>query len=389
MTVVAAALLAAASSASAFWDDRLQVSVGETVTSDSNVFRLSGNDPTPDKGDTFHATTLGINLDTPVSRQRFQAGADWSQVRYNRFSGLNHLDRNERLNWLWQGGDQWNGHLGYTETDTLASFNNFVGVGLTTANPLKTKQLSGTAVYRLASNWELQAGLADLTQRNGLALRQIDDVDVRSANLGFAYISTANNRLGAEYRQDDGHYPNLEPVGAALIDNDYVQRSVGATVDWTLTGKSHFAGRIDRVRRDFDQQPQRDFSGTTYRAAYDWLATGKFTLGAVAQRDISTSEDVQTSIVRITGVSLTPSYAVTEKVHLSASVDSNVRDYLGDLGGFAGRVDHVHSFSTSLSYQPLRSLFLLLTGLHETRSSNIPLADYSANVVSINARFTF
>lgn len=396
---LAIASLAGASNAAAFFDDRLQVYVGESVTRDSNVFRISDGANanatigSSERSDTFHATTVGVNLDTPISRQRVQAGIEWSQVRFNRFTSLDHLDRNAHLNWLWQAGDPWSGALGYTETQTLASFANFNGAQ---PNPLNTKVLTASANYLLDVHWQLQGLASEMRQRNALDTRVANDVDITTGQLGVNYISTAGNRIGVAVRQDDGHYPNAQAVGAQLISNDYTQRSVGALTDWTITAKSHLAARIDHVERDFEQFSGRNYRGTTYRAAYDWTATPKFTLTAVGQRDISASEDLQTSIVLVKGVSLTPSYAISEKLRLTATLAASDREYLGDpgavLGGgstFVGRVDKVHAASLSLSYQPLRALTVLFSAQHETRSSNVPLADYTANIINASARYAF
>lgn len=391
---VAVALLGAASSAAAFYDDRVQVFVGENVTRDSNVFRLGDSDATvPDKGDTYHSTTVGFNVDAPVSRQRFQFGADWSQVRYNRFSALDHVEHNGRLNWLWQAGDQWNGNLGYTETKALASFLNFTGS--TAADPLTTQIVSGSANYMLTPRWQLQAIASEMHQRNDLDIRKTQDIDLGTVQFGVNYVSPANNRVGALVREDNGHYPNPQFANGAAFTNNYAQHGIGASTDWTITGKSHVAAQALYIRRDYDQFSSRDYSGFTFRAAYDWLATAKTSLSVVAQRDISPTEDLQTSFVLVKGIAATPSYAISDKLRLSATLSSNIRDYLGDPGIvappnlFAGRVDHLHSGVVSLSYLPMRSLTVLLSALRERRTSNMPGLDYTANVVNISGRLTF
>jgi exopolysaccharide biosynthesis operon protein EpsL len=390
LAVAAAAAFGAASNASAFFDDRLGVFVAENLTHESNVFRLSDSAPgVSDKADNYHSTTVGFNFDMPVSRQRFQVGADWSQVRYNRFSNLDHTEHNGRLNWLWQAGNQWNGTLGYTETKTLASFLNFTGS--TTADPLRTQVLSGSANYLLTPSWQLQAIASDLHQRNELAARQDQDVNATSVQLGVNYLSAAGNSVGVDVREDNGRYPNLQPFGGGLLSNDYNQHSIGAIGDWTLTGKSHLSGRIDYVRRDYEQLSSRDYSGGTFRLAYDWLATAKTSLNVVAQRDISATEDLQTSFVLVKGISVTPSYAFSDKLRISGSLSSNIRDYSGSApgGSFAGREDHLHAGVISATYTPLRALTLLLSAQREKRTSNMPGIDYTANIVNLNARLTF
>jgi exopolysaccharide biosynthesis operon protein EpsL len=382
-------LLGAASNASAFFDDRLQVFVGETVTREDNIFRLANG-----SADTYYGTTVGFNLDTTVSRQRIQAGADWTDVRYHRYTDLDHLEHNARVNWLWQAGDRWNGTLGYTESKALASFINFTGS--TTPNPLTTRVASGSANFLVTPRWQLQAIGSGMRQRNELSSRQVEDVDVNTLQLGVNYLSPAGNSVGVDVREEDGRYPNQQSAGGIFFGSDYVQRGIGAIGDWHVTAKSHLSGRVDYIRRDYDQFSSRDYSGGTFRLAYDWQATAKSALNVTAQRDISATEDLQTSFILVKGISITPSHAFSEKLRMSATLSSSIRDYLGDPGVapagpnvFGGRVDHLQAASLSLSYFPLRSVSVILSAQHERRTSNTPGADYTANVVGLNARLTF
>lgn len=396
LAAVAAGLLLVASDASALWGDKLEVFVAESVTSDNNVFRISKDrDPqaflgSADKGDTYRTTSLGFNVDIPVSRQRFLAGSTWNQVRYGRFTDLNHLGRDTRATWLWELGDQLSGQLGYTETEALASFSNIQG---RSANPLKTQRAFGNAAYLLTPSWQLQAGLAGQAQRNVNQARKENDVDLQTIDMAVNYITPAGNKIGIGLRQDDGRYLNRQSISGVLYDNDYVQRGVGVLAEWAVTGKSKLKARVDRVHRNYDQLSQRNFDGTTYRGSYDWQATGKLAVSALAQRDISPAEDIQTSFVLVQGFSLRPSFDVSDKVKLTASADVSTREYLGDpglaLGTATGRTDRVRSLTAGLSYRPMRSLTLQVSGQRESRSSNVPLNDYTARILNINARFAF
>jgi len=396
VAAVSVLLLSASQGAWALWDDRLEVFASEAVATDSNVFRISGDrDPTTfigsaHKDDTYTTTSVGFNLDIPVSLQRFQAGASWNQIRYNRFSDLNRVDRDARLNWLWQIGSDLSGQLGYTESHTLASFTIVQG---RTAVPLTNRRTFGNASYLLNSSWQVQAGVAEQRQRYENALRQDNDIDLRNADFRVNYISTAGNKLGVVLKQEEGRYPHRQLVAGNSIDNAYSQRSLGLATEWALTAKSHLNANLDRAKRSYDQLGQRDYSGTLYRVAYDWAATEKLSLNAVAQRDIATTEDIQTSFVLIKGVALTPTFVVSEKVRLSATLDASVRDYLGDpglaLGTLSGRSDRVNTVSTMLTYQPMRALSLVLSGQRETRSSNVPLNDYRTSILSVKARIAF
>ena len=388
MAIVAAGLLTPVTKAFALWDDTLKLFVEEKITHDDNVFRLSKDvDPAAigvaSRGDTYHTTSLGLNLDAPVSRQRFQAGYTWNDTRYDRLTQLDLKSHDARAVWLWQLGDDASGQLGYTETSALASFANIQG---STPDRLKTQQAFFNAAYLVTPRWRLQAGVSGLELSNSDPLRQINDVNTLNTDVALSYITPASNSVGLSARTEDGHFPK------SPVDNAYRQNSAGVIADWTLTGASHVSTRADRVSRRYAQVPQQDFDGNTARAQYDWKPTGKFSLAVVAQRDIFPYQDIGSSFVLVKGVNLRPTLRVTEKIDVSGTLDYSIRDYLGNQGGSggtAGRTDRVRSATATVSYRPARSLALLMSAQREIRSSNVPFVDYLVNVISISARITF
>ncbi|TMH82094.1 MAG: hypothetical protein E6H47_14420 [Betaproteobacteria bacterium] len=77
--IIIAGVLVPATDAVALWDDKLELFASQTLTRDDNVFRISSLVPaavlgSSSKSDTYSTTSLGFNLDVPVSRQRFQGG---------------------------------------------------------------------------------------------------------------------------------------------------------------------------------------------------------------------------------------------------------------------------------------------------------------------------
>jgi len=369
-------------------DDKVNFYVAERVTTDSNVFRVANNR----QDDTYSTTTAGLNVDKTISRQRFLAGASLDLVRYSRFTDLNHLGRNARALWLWELGNQWSGQLGYAERKSLASFSSIPG---RSSNNLKIQRLHGDAAFLLAPTWQLQAGIAEQTQRNSEQVREVNDVDLRTMKMAVNYISPASNKLGLGFTQDDGQPLHRQVVGALSYDNTYTQRAIDVHADWAITAKSHLKARLAQVQRDYDELSYRDYDGTTLHVTYDWQATAKLALSVLAQRDISPDEDIQTSFVLVKGVAFRPSYALSEKVKLTATADFSTREFLGDHGlapgTMTGRSDRVRLLALAVSYQPMRSLTLLLSGQRESRSSNYRLADYDykANVINLSGRFTF
>jgi hypothetical protein len=178
-----------------------------------------------------------------------------------------------------------------------------------------------------------------------------------------------------------------------VIDNAYRQYTAGLTLDWTVTGVSHLVARADQVSRRYDQLPQRNFTGQTGHIELTWTPTGKMSLTAIAQRDISLYEYTRSSLVLLKGFGLRPAWHVTPKIDLSADLEAVTRSYIADaaqaLGLSGQRDDRGRSMSALFSYHPISSVTLQANVLHETRSSNVAFGDYAANVAWINARFAF
>jgi exopolysaccharide biosynthesis operon protein EpsL len=393
--------LTPATDASALWGDRLNLFVAEAVTHDDNVFRISSQrDPaavlgSPSKGDTYRTTSLGFNFDVPVSRQRFQGGLALNNTNYDRFTVLNFDGHDGRAVWRWQIGNELSGQLGYTETlalSSLANINIQSGVQSSTPNRLKTQLTFLNAAYMLTPRWRLQGEVSRLEQSNGIPAFQVNDIGIDGTDLTASYVTPANNRVGLNMRVEEARFPNGQTVGISVIDNAYRQYRVVAITDLTLTGRSRVNARAGWISRSHDQLPERDFTGTIFHAAYDWMATGKLTLSAIAQRDVSATEQVNTSFVLVKSVALRSTLRLTEKIGISGNLEYSDREYLGDptlVVGAVPPIERLHAAAVGVSYRPLRTVTLEMNWRRESRSSTIAFGDYLAEIVGVSARLGF
>jgi hypothetical protein len=256
---------------------------------------------------------------------------------------------------------------------------------------LRDAYASGTSL--LSPDWRVGARLNGLAQRNSDPAQQINDVNILGTEVTASYLSRAGNTLALVVREEDGRFPNPQPVGGALIDNAYRQPSAGIAVDWTIGAASQLSARLDRVRRRYSQVPQRDFDGSTWRAEYRWNPTTTFSLSAVAQHDISPYEYNRSAIVMVHGITLRPTLTMSAATELSGIFGNVSRRYLGDpavaLGLASERVDRVRAAGALISYRPVPAVTLQLSAQRERRASNVTFGDYDANVVSFSARIAF
>jgi exopolysaccharide biosynthesis operon protein EpsL len=398
--ITAAGALGPTPNALALLNDRVELFAAEVVTRDDNVFRLSRRvDPTPLLGrastaDTYRTTSFGLNVDLPLSRQRLLGGVAFNRIRYERFQALD-LDGHEgRALWRWQLGDPLAGEAGYADRRALASLANVQGgIQSSTPNFLRTRNAWFNGAYQPTPRWRLRAEASRLQQDNSVAERRVNDVRVDGAEFTASYVSRAGNQLGLGVRFADGELPHAQPIGPLAVDNSYRQRHAFALAEWTPTGKSRLKARAGRVSRSYGQLPQRDFDAAMYYVSWEWQPTGKLTLTAIGQRDISATEEINVGFVFARAVALYPSLRLTEKLALTAAFERADREYRGDpglvLGTVAPRTERVNAAALNLAYQPVKPVLLRLAWRRETRASSAAFGDYEANIYSIGARVGF
>jgi exopolysaccharide biosynthesis operon protein EpsL len=374
--------------------------VEETLTNDDNVFRVSKDvDPATVTGsrsraDTYRTTSFGLSADVPVSLQRLVGSLTFNSTRYQRFSGLDFNGHDLRGSWLWQVGKDLRGEVGLSDTYSLASFAQLLS---TTPDELRVRQEFVNGTWMVTPYWRLRAAGDRLEQRNSAPATLFNDVTNDGVEAALSRVSKAGNSIGFSTRVESGKFPTAErfttPLSTTLIDNAYRQYAAGLTLDWTVTGVSRLVARADHVSRRYDQLPQRNFTGQTGRIELTWTPTGKMTLIAIAQRDISPYEFTRSSLVLLKGFGLRPAWHVTPKIDLSADLEAVTRSYVADpaqaLGLTGQRDDRVRSMSALFSYHPVPRIGVQASLLHETRSSNAAFGDYAANVAWLNARFAF
>ena len=401
---MAAAILVWEGDAHALADGQLEPFASYALTRDDNVFRLSSqSDPasvlgTPSTADTYSTASAGLNFDVRAGRQRFVGGVWVNDNRYDQFTALDFTEVHGRAAWHWQAGDAFSGRVGATTDRALASLANVQGgVQLGTPNALHTRKAFLDAAYLLTPRWRLGGEVSRLEQANAVAALAVNDMTIDGVSLELSWRSPAANRIGLALQAQDASLPNLQPVGASLIDNSYQQSRVRLVTDWTLSGHSHLIASAGMVSRRYVQLPERDFETGIFHAAYEWTPTDKFTLFATARRDIAAPDEVNAgvnvSFVLEQSIALRPVYRLTEKVSLSGVLSLSDWEYLGDPGQTLGtvppRTDRVRNAVLTLAYQPLRVLRLEAALRRETRTSTVALGDYEVQVASISARLAF
>ena len=384
----------AATPALALFDDRVELWAAENITHDTNVLRLSKHLSPASVGaaqlsDTIYTTHLGISANLPVSQQLFLAEYTRYRSQYHYFKDLDFTGYTARAHWQWLWGQDKNGTLGYTATEGLSSFNNIQGriPDLVTA-----RQAYFTGNWLATPRLRASTSITGVETRHSDPGRKVNNIDTQSAELGLAYVTPLDNSFGAVTRFEHGRIPDAVQVAGFPLgfDNEYKQYGIGANTIWVPSPHSRFEGRVEEVRRVYEQATRRNYSGPIVRALYTWTPTPKFTMLTSLSRDVGPAEDIQTAFVLVTGGFVRPRWNVTEKISLTGDAEYNVWDYHGDPTVPGGNFRHrVRTFGGKVDYRPTAKILLSAGINREVRTSDLPTGDYAVTVGFVEGRIGF
>lgn len=385
-------LLAAPPAARALWNDQLELYVAQGATRDDNVQRRPPGEETED---IYRVTTLGLRLDKPVGQQRFLGSLKVDSIRYDTLDAFDQEAHDGSALWDWRLEHGVTGKLGFEHRRALASLANVQQGAVVSAipNAITTWRTFVSSEHPLSPRWRLELEASRLEQSNGAELRRPNDLELDQGEAGLAYVSRAGNRLGLRTRVARGTLPNLEPIAGRLVDNSFRQLEAGLTGEWRPGGHTRVHGHLSRVRRDYRQLPARDFEDNAFELALEWAPTAKLEVTALAQRDISATEEIQVSFVFAERLALATRYRPSAKVDMTAILETADRRFLGEAGQVLGlvppRTERLNAVALSAGYRPIPRLTLYVSLRRERRSADIGIGEYEVDLANAQLRLSF
>lgn len=387
--------LACCSPALALYQDKVLVRGFTGLTYDSNVFRIANElDPArlglDTRSDNIWNYGVGLKLNLPVSRQLFTGDFSVSQSKYQSNEILDFTGYNLRGGWNWTAGNDWNGAVSLGASQSRTSYF-FGSVGFFVPRLVRNYDASATARYALTPRWELQTGLSWWSYVFTDDAFRFADFHAWSADFGGVYKSAPGNSTGVRLTYSEGRYPNRTPDTTALFDNAYRQLTLAALVDWQITGSSRLHGDAGVTTRQHDLVPARNFTAPTGTLIYDWMLSGKTSLKGTLFSDVRVYETLAATYVRRTGVVFGGSYRASGLTTVQIDVSARKEDQLGDsaIPGVAQRRDWVYPAGVSVVYQYSRTVSLSGEARYESRTSNVPLADFNRYTLGVSVQVQF
>ncbi|MBV8031345.1 MAG: hypothetical protein JO035_07540 [Betaproteobacteria bacterium] len=378
----------------------LEVYIRGSVIRDNNLFRLSSAANTSavlgtdSKAETVTRAGVGLRGENLIiGRQRFRYEASLDNYQYQRFTVLNHNEYGVRGEWLWELTNDLAGTAGYEQRQRLVDLAQRQSV---TRDLILEQHAFLTGAFMLGPTVRLRGGLDGAKASHSDVAANAATVRTTTATAGIDYVTPLGNAIGIEARRTQGNAPLQEPVGptAILVDNDFTEKEIAGVLTWTASPQLHAVGRLGRTQRNHVQFPQRDFSGNTGRLNVDWVPFNKTGFEFAAYKEPRTVIDIAASYVLVTGVSVGPRWAPTEKLVFTAFLISERQDFKGDptlavVPGAIERQETIRGLRLGASWEPLRMTQVQLGIDHGIRTSNVFLRDYNYTALMLNLRLTF
>jgi exopolysaccharide biosynthesis operon protein EpsL len=239
--------------------------------------------------------------------------------------------------------------------------------------------------------WHLLGGATRSSLSNSrAALSEEDSFTMNTLDAGVKYDFRSGNAVTVMGHESRGTYDNRTINAAALFDTRFDESEVETKLSWLISGKSQLSARAAYVSRNHENFSQRDYSGMAGNLNYRWTPTGKLSVTLSLASDLSSYQTDYSSYSRNNTLSISPAYALTDKITLRATANISERTFLGDVGAPSlERVDTSKSASLGVDWTPWRSVTVGGNLMRSTRSSNLPGLDFTDTTAGVNANILF
>jgi hypothetical protein len=236
-----------------------------------------------------------------------------------------------------------------------------------------------------------------LKTENQLEVYEALNRDDKISEAGVRYRNPLGTLLALSYRLVDSEYPNRTGSVTALFGDEIVQSALSLELAWLPSIKTRISTKLSRVKIDYEDTPQREFSDFNQRFDISHALTSKVTLNASVYKEVSPIDDILSTYVEATGLSFNPSWAITNKVILRGGVSYEDREYLGSSGivnnefltTADNRSDSSKTANLTLAYEPTLKTLIQMQYQTQKRESTFNNLNFDFNSISFTARFNF
>ncbi|MDO9206489.1 XrtB/PEP-CTERM-associated polysaccharide biosynthesis outer membrane protein EpsL [Methylotenera sp.] len=369
-------------------NDPINFIAGISRVHDNNLFRES----TMERSDNITTAYAGVRLDKQYSMQRFKADFTLTAYRYQKYDVLDFDAKDYKGAWLWKLTPYLSGTLSADRKQQLTTFEDYRNLSVVTLQNVRVSENQHfEADFSPHGIWHLLGGATRSTQSNSKTFQAEDSFTMNALDAGVKYDFRSGSSITLMGHERRGNYEDRTINTATLFDTKFDESEAEAKLSWLISGKSQVNARAAYVTRNHDNFSQRDYSGVVGRVDYRWMPAGKLSITASASSDLSSFQTDYSSYTRNNTLSISPVYALSDKISMRATASASERTFLGEVGISInnGRVDTSKSISLGVDWTPLRSVTIGANLARSSRSSNLAGFDFTDTTAGLNANLFF
>lgn len=372
-------------------NDVLVYETAASIEHHSNIFAVPNG-----SSDRVVRGVLGVRFERELSLQRFTANASVEPTKFIDNSRFDFVGYRAGVVWDIEIGRPLFGQL---TARTARSQSSFYDVDFGQENLETVTFLRGLGGFRLTQSWSVFGAFDHQRVDNSADARAASDNNVTGTEAGLRYSPGTGSEFDFFYRRAEGEYPNRQVLDASgnvlpvQIDNAYTQDALLARIAYRPSDASRISGQAGWTRREFENLPQRDFSGPTVGLDVEWAVGGATTMRVDLIRTIVSDEALSSNYVDVQTLALRPTMRPTARITLDGLVSFSRRSYEGDPGfvltGAAIRRDRLNEIGLRVNYEIARRLFSYIEARRVDRSSNYSQFEFTDNIVGVGIRALF
>jgi hypothetical protein len=372
--------------------------VADQVTNDDNLFRVPKNfslEPLlgdkDSRGDVINLVSAGFDGHWIRGRQVVLYSADAGKEFFNRHPTLNNTTATADVTWNWAASSIINGDLGVDYAKLLGGFTNTRRFDKDVIN---RTTIFADGKWDVGPIFSLFGGARRLKVDNSSPDRKVDSISLTTANIGGQFAFAATNSVGVEYQRSNGTYVNRVFVPGLLnSDPDFHDDSGLILLKYAPGTQLTLDARAGYLKRQYENDPDGDFSGNVWSATLNWQPSVKTRVVATAYRDLHAYLEAQSNYFVAVGEGITPTWIPTEKITVGLQLTWEHQAYISSsanqVTSFAERRDEVVAQQLQITYVPITALTINLAYRNEKRSSNQADFSYDDRVATAKAVFKF
>ncbi|WP_124553220.1 XrtB/PEP-CTERM-associated polysaccharide biosynthesis outer membrane protein EpsL [Methylophilus methylotrophus] len=355
--------------------DTLQFNASVNKTWDNNLFRLSNNEVS----DQITTYTAGIKVDKKYSQQRFLANINYIDYKYQKSDFLDFDTVNYDAAWQWTLTPALTGTLSSVRTKTLNGFADFRAL----IQNIRTEERNQfRAEYSPHKVWSLIAGFTDTYAENSQTFNAVAGYDATAFDYGARYTFASGTNMTLLGHKRNGNFQR-DIISGALLDNGFSEDEFEFDIVFKATGKSNLSTKLAYLSRKYDNFSVRDYDSWLGFIKYDLFLTGKLRVNSELSRQIGAFETSYSTYSVTDALILNMSYFFSEKLILGVNGRYAQRDFKQPvLANLPSRTDDERSLGASMTWQPLKSIGLILSSTKSSRNASNGYNQFDFNDVT-------